>query len=44
MVLDPYSNDLIIYGGFTTAPDWDTPAPRAATSNTMILYNVQVRS
>jgi hypothetical protein len=40
MVHDPHTGDLIVYGGFTTAPDWDAPAPRAATSNDMLLYNI----
>eukprot|EP00976_Prorocentrum_cordatum_P048808 984841-Prorocentrum_minimum.AAC.1 len=44
MVMDPYTNDLLIYGGFTKAPDWDTPAPRIATSYTMLLYNVEPAS
>jgi hypothetical protein len=35
-VIDPFTNDAVVFGGFTRAPDWDTPAPRQAASNDLL--------
>jgi hypothetical protein len=44
LVIDPFTQDAVVYGGFTREPDWDTPTPRQAVSNDLLSYNLETQA